>query len=368
MPKWIKIEVKDGGSQPARSKTKAQDGQSTQTNWLIGLILGSIAVIALAGLGFVIGDRVLADRDVVAVINGEPITQDELLSERILFATMGALTQGRALAEVQVPNEFEMLNQVIGDRLKYQVAAAAGFSVAAEEIENQIRDLQNRAGFSEAQLQAALSEAGVDRSFLAAWLGKQITVNRYVNSVVVQNVPPALQQDAIRTWTNELQTTADVEIRLGASGNQKAAKVGEPAPDFVLATPTGQTMQLANLRGRPVLLNFWATWCPPCKIEMPDLEAIHQKYADRGLAVVAVDQQEAPAAVQAYFNEMGLSFPTVIDSTGEIFNLYRAVALPMSYFVDSDGIVRIHHRGLMTREQMENYVAQMGLINQNSSE
>ena len=108
-----------------------------------------------------------------------------------------------------------------------------------------------------------------------------------------------------------------------------------------------------------MLINFWATWCPPCRLEMPYLQAAYERYKEQGFTVLAVDQQESPEAVRAYFQELGLTFPTVIDGTGEVSSLYRVLALPTTYFVDRDGIVQIMHRGAMTEQQLENYLAQM---------
>ncbi|MFQ5854770.1 MAG: redoxin domain-containing protein [Anaerolineae bacterium] len=357
MPKWIKIEIKDQDDQPARTRSAAGDESSGSRSLLLGLLAGVVVVTGVAGAGFMLRNRFLADSDVAATVNGQPITQQELATEQALFVTMSTLTQGKPPA--QPPTEFEILNQMIANQLKYQAATSAGITVSPEQVEAQISAIEAQAGFTEAQLQSALAQAGLDRSVLQEWLRRQIAIGAYVSSVLLVNVPPAAQEAAVRNWSNTLQTQADVEIRLGTSGARRAAKIGEPAPDFALPTPGGETVSLSDFRGRPVLLNFWATWCPPCKIEMPDIEALYQKYKDQGFTVIAIDQQESPAAVQAFFDQMGLSFQPVIDSTGEIFNLYRVVALPTSYFVDAGGIVRVRHRGMMTREQMEGYARQI---------
>lgn len=355
MPKWIKIEVKDTRDHPSRSR--AADEPSGSSGLLVGLLAGLIVLMGIAGAGFLLRDRIFGTGNVVASVNGQAITRQELTTERTLFVTMSTLTQGQP--PTQTPTEFDILNQMIADRLKYQAAAAAGIRVSTEQVEAQINALTAQAGFTDAQLQSALTQAGLDRSVLQEWLRRQIAISQYVNSMVLQDVPAEAQEATLRNWSNNLQAQADVEIHLGATGTRRAAKVGEPAPDFALPTPDGETVRLSDLRGRPVLLNFWATWCPPCKIEMPDIEALYQKYKDQGFTVIAIDQQESPAAVQDYFDEMGLSFQPVIDSTGEVFSLYRVVALPTSYFIDAEGIVRFQHRGMMTRQQMENYTSQI---------
>ncbi|MFQ5340225.1 MAG: redoxin domain-containing protein [Anaerolineae bacterium] len=357
MPKWIQIDVKDKEGRSARPRSAATGKASGNRSLLLGSLAGLVVVLAIVGAGFLLQRRFFGGGGVVAVVNGQSITQQELADELTLFVTMSTLTQGSPPANP--PKDFDILNQMIADRLKYAQAAGAGITVSSEQVEAQIAAIEAEAGFTEAQLRSALAQAGLDRSVLQEWLRRQIAISAYLSNVLLVNVPQEQQEAATRNWSNALQTQADVEIRLGTTGTRRAAKIGEPAPDFTLPTPDGESVTLSELRGRPVLVNFWATWCPPCKIEMPDIENLYQKYKDQGFTVIAVDQQESPDAVRQYFADMGLSFQPVIDSSGEIFNLYRVVALPTSYFIDSDGIVRFQHRGLMTRDQMEGYATQV---------
>lgn len=358
MPSWIQIEVKDSSDDDRSTRSRSQEETSSGGNGLLlGIFVGLIAVVVLGGAGFLFRDRLFGNGDVVAVVNGDELTRQQLVAERQLYIAMSGLTQGQQ--PVQTPSDFEILNQMIADRLKVQEAQQAGISASPAEAEAQISALESQAGFTQAQLDSALAQAGIDRSVLQEWLGRQLVIGQYVNQVLLPNAPDGSRDAVVRNWSNNLQARADVEIRLSSGGTARAAKVGEPAPDFALPTPDGEMIRLSDLRGQPVLVNFWATWCPPCKIEMPDIEALYQKYKDDGLEVIAVDQQESPAEVQAFFDEMNLSFQPVIDSTGEIFNIYRVVALPMSYFIDADGIVRFQHRGMMTGEQMEDYASQL---------
>lgn len=354
MPKWIKIEIADTDDDgPDRSRKQAES--SGNDGLLLGVLAGLVVVLIVAGAGFLFRDRIFGS-DVVAVVNGEEITQQGLAKEKALFVTMSSLTQGQT---VPSPSDFDILNQMIAGRLKYQAAQSAGINISTTAVENQIAELEAQAGFTDAQVESALAQAGLDRSVLQAWIRRQIAISQYVSNVVLRSAPAGTEDAVVRTWSNNLQAQADVEIRLGSGGTQQTAKVGEPAPDFTLSTPDGETLRLSDLRGQTVLLNFWATWCPPCKTEMPDMEDLYQKYKDQGFTIVAVDQQESPAAVQDFFDKMNLSFQSVIDPTGETFNVYRVVALPTSYFIDSDGIIRFQHRGMMTREQMENYTSQL---------
>jgi len=115
---------------------------------------------------------------------------------------------------------------------------------------------------------------------------------------------------------------------------------GAPAPDFALATPDGkQHLSLASLRGKVVLLNFWATWCPPCREEMPSIERLHQEFRNQGLAVVAVDLQESPKQVARFMRDFRLNFPAVLDAEGKVAAQYQVRALPATFLVDRAGRV-----------------------------
>ncbi len=120
---------------------------------------------------------------------------------------------------------------------------------------------------------------------------------------------------------------------------------GRPAPDFTAQTADGGSITLSDLRGRPVALNFWATWCAPCRVEMPALQAASERYADDGLAILAVNAGESAEAVNEYMQELGLTFPAVLDSDGQIVDLYEVRVFPTTVWIDADGIIRAEHFG-----------------------
>ena len=112
------------------------------------------------------------------------------------------------------------------------------------------------------------------------------------------------------------------------------------AVSFDLQDPAGTTHSLDSYRGSVVFLNFWATWCAPCRIEMPAMQALHERLADTaGFAMVAVNLQEDAGRVQGFADEMELSFRILLDSSGEIAATYGARTLPMSYIIDKDGSI-----------------------------
>lgn len=121
--------------------------------------------------------------------------------------------------------------------------------------------------------------------------------------------------------------------------------VDHPAPDFTLTRfDTGTTTSLADLRGKPLILNFWATWCRPCRAEMPALQATYERYGD-DLLIVGVDQGEAGAVVGPFLEEFGITFPVLLDEEMSVGRKYRILGLPTTFFIDSRGVIRQVHAG-----------------------
>ncbi|HKA31722.1 MAG TPA: redoxin domain-containing protein [Candidatus Binatia bacterium] len=109
------------------------------------------------------------------------------------------------------------------------------------------------------------------------------------------------------------------------------------APDFTLVDLAGRRISLKQLEGKVVFLNFWATWCGPCREEMPMMEALHREYKDQGLAVVAVNFREDKESVRRFFDELGLTFQALLDPKGEVSDRYGAFSLPLTYLIDRHG-------------------------------
>lgn len=108
-------------------------------------------------------------------------------------------------------------------------------------------------------------------------------------------------------------------------------------PDFSLRTLEGRTVSLAAVRGQVVLVNFWATWCRECRLEMPALEVLHRRFAARGLTVIGINSREGAAVVAPYLRELDLTFPVLLDSDGTVTRRYGVIGLPTSFLVGRDG-------------------------------
>ncbi|MBI5032023.1 MAG: TlpA family protein disulfide reductase [Chloroflexi bacterium] len=131
-----------------------------------------------------------------------------------------------------------------------------------------------------------------------------------------------------------------------------AAHVDFQAPDFTLSTLDGKSMALKDLRGQVVLINFWATWCQPCRAEMQDIQAAYRQHPE-GFVVLAINNAEGDIVVRNFANEFQLTFPILLDSDSAVTRLYRVQGLPTSYFIDRSGIVRAANIGAMNRAYIQ---------------
>ena len=109
------------------------------------------------------------------------------------------------------------------------------------------------------------------------------------------------------------------------------------APDFALEDLSGKRIGLRSLRGKVVFLNFWATWCVPCRQEMPTMEKLHREFKGQGLEVVAVNFRENKKDVRKFFDELGLTFTALLDKDGKVSEEYGAWSIPLSYFINRNG-------------------------------
>jgi cytochrome c biogenesis protein CcmG, thiol:disulfide interchange protein DsbE len=134
-----------------------------------------------------------------------------------------------------------------------------------------------------------------------------------------------------------------------------AASEGRAAPDFLLQTLDGQSVRLSDLQGQPLLINFWASWCGPCKTETPDLINIYEKNRGQGLLLLGVNLRQADTAVRDFVDDFGVTYPVAFDRRGEVASTWQIggpnQGLPSTYFIDRDGVVRKVVLGSLTPKQ-----------------
>ncbi|MFC2023018.1 TlpA family protein disulfide reductase [Chloroflexota bacterium] len=141
----------------------------------------------------------------------------------------------------------------------------------------------------------------------------------------------------------------------GATDGEESPEVGKLAPTFTLQDTNGNTVSLKELRGSPVMINFWATWCVPCGEEMPYLQEIYDIWTSRGLVFLSVDTGEGADKVRDYLTERSLTFPVLLDSDQEVaLKQYGLMYLPTTVLVDRDGVIlAMPFGGFVSRQQIE---------------
>jgi len=182
---------------------------------------------------------------------------------------------------------------------------------------------------------------------------------------VVTPIPsdPAMDANA----APEFETGAQPPAPLASQGSQPlpppppvdlsipvGLQVGLRAPDFTLQAMDGKQYRLSEIAGQPVLINYWATWCIPCKAELPILQKLYQEYQPKGLVILTVDaiEQDSADNVQGIISQFGLTFPVLLDHGGQFAGLYQAIFFPTTLLVDASGVIREINLGDSTEVEL----------------
>jgi peroxiredoxin len=318
----------------------------------------------------------LPTETVVATVDGVPIAQSAWQEAAQLDAVMSRL------ANQPIPSAEETLDRLVNDILLLRASNLATATVASAEVEARIAGLEAGWGRTDGEIVSALEAAGLTRQSLANRVAHLILVEQAVNVLSSQY----LDLDA---WLAQTRQAAEISLYqpldtaetaaqstaisttgvvpsspvatptppVPATGLPVAAQPQAVAPDFTLTGLDGQSVRLNDLRGRPLLLNFWASWCPPCRAELPALQAAYQRYGDR-VAFLGVDVKESSATVAAFAPQFGLTFPLLLDSDGAVSDrLYQVRGIPTSLFIAPEGVVSARHVGPLAEADIDRYLA-----------
>ncbi len=152
--------------------------------------------------------------------------------------------------------------------------------------------------------------------------------------------------------TSNIPADLAIATLAGVKNTGAQPSPNKPAPNFAFRYPDGTTFTLADFRGQPVIVNFWATWCPPCRREMPGLVKAYETYKDDGLMILEVDVAEPAEAVEQFVQEYNMTMPVILDQRQEVTRLYRTDSFPTSFFIDKDGIIQARWIGYLPEEQL----------------
>lgn len=169
--------------------------------------------------------------------------------------------------------------------------------------------------------------------------------------------PPPQEQQTAQDSASPTPSPAQPEDGNEADGQQEPARTNLMKDfDFSLEDLNGNTVSLSDYKGKKVFLNFWATWCPPCKAEMPDIEKLYQETKDSDLVILAVNVGEDKNTVQEFIRDKGYNFPVLLDVKGEVSQLYQVTLIPTSYFIDTEGYLDDGATGAIPLESMKEFV------------
>lgn len=375
MPSWIKIETtpredasrrKGRRERPPEAVADAPAAAAARLP-LRWVLVGMLAVVGIGAAGLWLGRQRLplaqapgggapVASGALALVDGRAVTERDIDVEAAVQKVLQAQT-GRVMADDPVSTAAfrrELLSQVIDQWLLFQASERAGIAVTDADTAADLPRMLGQYGLDPAALQQRVLATGITAAELQAWSRRQVANGRYLQSPAAQALTGGLAADPDRVAA-ALQQTADVVLYLGGE-SVRPARQGAPAPALSLPTLDGGTLTLADLKGKPVVLNFWATWCGPCKIEMPLFINAYDTYKDR-LEMIGVNVQEQAGPVQAFVGQYGISFPVVLDADGQVSTIYQVRALPTTIFIDANGTVMAMHRGaILSRPDLQPYL------------
>lgn len=304
--------------------------------------------------------------EVVATVNGTEITREAWQLATTLDAVMSQI------ARQPIPSAEETLDRLVNEIIVLDAVPVVAVNPSPAEIEARIEGLTTRWDMTADTLNTTLTDAGLTRMDLANRVARLLRVETALTQL-------AAQEPDVNAWLLDARTNAEIGLYSSltpalpetvddAAPDPDPVPIFAPpadmpvaphpenaAPDFTLAQLDGTPITLSELRGKPTIINFWATWCPPCRRELPALQDAYDNY---DIGFIAVDVKESPDKVATFVENLNLTFPIVLDTDGQISDIaYGVRGLPTTIFVDANGVVSARHVGPLTSEMIDSYLA-----------
>jgi thiol-disulfide isomerase/thioredoxin len=229
------------------------------------------------------------------------------------------------------------------------------------------------------QLPAAARGGKISEGRITTWMDKKLGIDLQSDVSMKVSMPGGISTDMhVKTVKTELRIDGPIPDSTFAFTPPDGAKevdklslfgsiavapdlAGKPAPDFTLQTPDGKPYSLAALKGKPVLLDFWATWCGPCRKATPAVEQVYRQYKDQGLIVLGVDGGEQSAVVTDFLKKTPMAYPAVLSGESTVLKDYQVKAFPSFVLIDRDGKIAAYEVGLGGNEMLTEMLEKVGL-------
>ena len=335
---------------PARAAAKARARKRK------ALIIAASAALmsALVLWSWLSNPHTLIPSDAVARVNGEYIYERDVTREMDITRTINEIGK---LDNQPPPTAPSALESVITRLLQLQDARKAGVEVTADDVERSLVEVPKRAGLTQEQLAGVLAKYNRTLDDLRVSVRDALMISRHIT----RNVAAGVKNDQERlTVTNEWQTRLAQSARITRYKPAEAGpapRVGSQAPDFTLKDLQGNQVRLSALRGRPVMINFWATWCPPCRAEIPDIVKVYKAMLKaESYEILGIATQSDSETIKAFVREFDMAYPVLPDVEGRVISLYRVVPIPTSFFIDKEGIIRDIRVGIVDTKTMEKWL------------
>ena len=278
----------------------------------------------------------LEDDPIVLRIGDLSYPESQLSRELAFDRAIALITTGRELTRQDPAEKLERLATTL---LIDQQAIAANISVSEQEITQALEAFIEERNSSREAFEAALRGQGYTLADFRENVARTVRIERYLAEIVLAEAEtPTQQQEQLVAWLREIQSSVNIEVLYEPP--EAAPSVGFVAPDFTLTNLAGEKVTLSQFRGRPVVVNFWATWCVPCRQEMPAFQRAFSTYQDEGLVILALNLEETAPLVEPFVEEFGLTFEILYDNDGAINKTYQVTGLPRTVFIDRQGVIK----------------------------
>jgi peroxiredoxin len=291
--------------------------------------------------------------DAVARVNGQFIYERDVENRLNFLKFLDALYDRTS---PNPPNATSALEEIIGQLMELQDARKAGMAVTESDVDQAVEEIVSSSGRNLSDIEDLLGRYTLKMSHMREYSANLLLIGKNRQRVSAEASDATAEQTLLNEWFQRLIDATKIE-RFKAPGSGPAPRVGAEAPDFTLQDLSGNDVRLSSLRGKPVMINFWATWCPPCREEIPVITKLYNETeGGSSYEVLGVATQSDTSTIRAFADEFDMDFPLLPDAGSNVVSTYHVLPIPTTFFVDKDGIIRFIQTGPVTRASMEEWL------------